>query len=131
MKKIKLNNCIIFICLFIVELYIGLYVRDRYIRPYLGDILVIPLIYSFLNIFIQNNYKNLIFKVVIFAIFIEIFQYFKLVEVLRIKNKILKIVIGTTYDLNDIYCYIVGGISTYLVILNHEKKSKKITKIKF
>ena len=131
MKKIKLNNCIIFICLFIVELYMGLYVRDRYIRPYLGDILVIPLIYSFLNIFIQNNYKNLIFKVVIFAIFIEIFQYFKLVEVLRIKNKILKIVIGTTYDLNDIYCYIVGGISTYLVILNHEKKSKKITKIKF
>lgn len=58
MKKIKSSNCIIFISIFIVELYIEVYVRDKYVGPYLGDILVIPLIYSFLNIFIKNSYKK-------------------------------------------------------------------------
>lgn len=117
MKKIKLSNCIIFISIFIIELYIGVYVRDRYIRPYLGDVLVIPLIYLFLNIFIKNNYKKLIFQVVIFALFIEVLQYLKLVELLGIKNKILRIIIGTTYDMRDIFCYILGGVLTYLIIL--------------
>lgn len=121
MKKIKLNNCIVFISIFAIELYIGMYVRDKYIRPYLGDILVIPLIYSFLNIFFKNNYKKLIIKVVIFAIFIEILQYFKLVDYLGIKNNILRIVIGTTYDFSDILCYIIGGVLTYLISANVKK----------
>lgn len=116
MKKIKISNCILFISIFLIELYTGIYVRDKYIRPYLGDILVIPLIYTFLNIFIKNNYKKLIFRVVIFATFMEILQYFKLVELLGIKNRILRIVIGTTYDLSDILCYIIGGVLTYLII---------------
>lgn len=122
MKKIKLNNCIIFICIFMIELYIGIFVKDRYIRPYFGDILVIPLIYSFFNIFFNNNHKKLLLRVVIFAIFIEILQYFKLVELLNIKNKILRIIIGTTYDLSDIICYIAGGILTYLIVLIIKRK---------
>lgn len=125
MKKIKLSNCIIFISIFIIELYIGVYVRDRYIRPYLGDVLVIPLIYSFLNIFIKNNYKKLIFQVVILAIFIEVLQYFKLVQLLGIKNKILRIVIGTTYDMSDIFCYILGGVLTYLIMLIIKRSEKE------
>lgn len=125
MKKIKLSNCIIFISIFIIELYIGMYVRDRYVRPYLGDILVIPLIYSFLNIFIKNNYKKLIFQVVIFAIFIEVSQYFKLVQLLGIKNRILRIVIGTTYDTSDIFCYIIGGVLTYLIMLIIKRREKE------
>ncbi|MGL4954645.1 MAG: DUF2809 domain-containing protein [Cetobacterium sp.] len=125
MKKNKLSNCIVFISIFIIELYIGVYVRDRYVRPYLGDILVIPLIYSFLNIFIKNNYKKLIFQVVIFAIFIEILQYFKLVQLLGIKNRILRIVIGTTYDMSDIFCYMLGGVLTYLIMLIIKRREKE------
>lgn len=125
MKKIKLSSCIIFISIFIIELYIGVYVRDRYVRPYLGDVLVSPLIYSFLNIFIKNNYKKLIFQVVIFAIFIEVLQYFKLVQLLGIKNKILRIVIGTTYDMSDIFCYILGGVLTYLIMLIIKRSEKE------
>lgn len=125
MKKIKLVNCMVFISIFMIELYIGIYVRDNYIRPYLGDILVVPLIYSFLNIFFKNEYKKLISKVVIFAIFIESLQYFKLVELLRIKNRILRIVIGTTYDFSDIFCYVIGGVLTYLIMLIIKRREKE------
>lgn len=126
MKKIKLNNCIIFIGIFLIELYIGIYIRDRYIRPYLGDILVIPLIYTFLNIFFKNSYKKLILKIVIFSIFIEILQYFKLIELLGIKNKIVRIMIGTTFDYRDIFCYVVGGFLTYLALRIINDKNIKI-----
>lgn len=125
MKKIKLVNCMVFISIFMIELYIGIYIRDNYIRPYLGDILVVPLIYSFLNIFFKNEYKKLISKVVIFAIFIEVLQYFKLVELLGIKNKILRIVIGTTYDFSDIFCYVIGGVLTYLIMLIIKRREKE------
>ena len=125
MKKIKLVNCMFFISIFMIELYIGIYIRDNYIRPYLGDILVVPLIYSFLNIFFKNEYKKLISKVVIFAIFIEVLQYFKLVELLGIKNKILRIVIGTTYDFSDIFCYVIGGVLTYLIMLIIKRSEKE------
>lgn len=125
MKKIKLVNCMVFISIFMIELYIGIYIRDNYIRPYLGDILVVPLIYSFLNIFFKNEYKKLISKVVIFAIFIESLQYFKLVELLRIKNRILRIVIGTTYDFSGIFCYVIGGVLTYLIMLIIKRREKE------
>ncbi|MBC2857085.1 DUF2809 domain-containing protein [Cetobacterium sp. 2A] len=124
MKKVKFIDFIVFLVIFMVELYIGLYVKDQYIRPYLGDILIIPLIYTFLNIFFKNNYRELILKIVIFAVCVELFQYFKMLNFLRITNKILQIVIGTTYDLNDIFCYVIGGFLTYLVIIIIKTRQK-------
>ncbi|MGL5656757.1 MAG: DUF2809 domain-containing protein [Fusobacteriaceae bacterium] len=116
MKKITLKNCIYFCLIFLIEIYIGIFVKDKIIRPYIGDILVIPLIYSFLNIFFKNNYKKYITAIVIFAIFIEILQFYNLVKILSINNKVLKIVIGSTFDFKDIICYVLGGIISYIII---------------
>lgn len=116
MKKITLKNCIYFCLIFLIEIYIGIFVKDKIIRPYIGDILVIPLIYSFLNIFFKNNYKKYITAIVIFAIFIEILQFYNLVKILGINNKVFKIVIGSTFDFKDIICYVLGGIISYIII---------------
>lgn len=116
MKKITLKNCMHFCLIFLIEIYIGIFVKDKVIRPYIGDILVIPLIYSFLNIFFKNNYKKYITAIVIFAIFIEILQFYNLVKMLGINNKVLKIVIGSTFDFKDIICYVLGGIISYVII---------------
>lgn len=123
MKKITLKNCIYFCLIFLIEIYIGIFVKDKIIRPYIGDILVIPLIYSFLNIFFKNNYKKYITAIVIFAIFIEILQFYNLVKMLGINNKVLKIVIGSTFDFKDIICYILGGIISYVIINLSKMKS--------
>ena len=119
----KLKNVLYFLVIFLLELYIGLYVKDAIIRPYLGDILVIPLIFSFINIFIKVNNKILI-KVVFFAIIIEILQYFKIVDLLQIHNKILRIIIGSTYDIKDILCYIIGGMLTFFILDFYKKLNK-------
>lgn len=123
MKKITLKNCIYFCLIFLIEIYIGIFVKDKIIRPYIGDILVIPLIYSFLNIFFKNNYKKYITAIVIFAIFIEILQFYNLVKILGINNKVLKIVIGSTFDFKDIICYVLGGIISYVIINLSKMKS--------
>lgn len=119
----KLKNILYFLVIFLLELYIGLYVKDAIIRPYLGDILVIPLIFSFINIFIKANNKILI-KVVFFAIAIEVLQYFKIVDLLQIHNKILRIIIGSTYDIKDILCYIIGGMLTFFILDFYKKLNK-------
>lgn len=119
----KLKNVLYFLVIFLLELYIGLYVKDAIIRPYLGDILVIPLIFSFINIFIKTNNKILI-KVVFFAIAIEVLQYFKIVDLLQIHNKILRIIIGSTYDIKDILCYIIGGMLTFFILDFYKKLNK-------
>lgn len=119
----KLKNVLYFLVIFLLELYIGLYVKDAIIRPYLGDILVIPLIFSFINIFIKANNKILI-KVVFFAIAIEVLQYFKIVDLLQIHNKILRIIIGSTYDIKDILCYIIGGMLTFFILDFYKKLNK-------
>lgn len=116
MKKITVKNCSYFCFVFFIELYIGIFVKDKFIRPYIGDILVIPLIYSFINIFFNNNSKKTIIGVVLFAIFTEILQFFNIVKILGINNKILKIAIGSTFDIKDIICYIIGGGITCFII---------------
>ena len=41
---------------------------------------------------------------------LEIAQYFGAVQILGIENKILKIIIGGTFDLTDLLCYAAGCI---------------------
>lgn len=112
MVNSRFTRILYFLFFLILEIYIGLYVKDSIIRPYFGDILVVPLIFYFINIFIKAKNKTLI-CVVIFAIFTELLQYIRIVDILNINNYILRILIGTTYDIKDIFCYIIGGILTF------------------
>ncbi|MGL4990962.1 MAG: DUF2809 domain-containing protein [Sarcina sp.] len=99
-----------FIIFFIIEILIALFVHDNFIRPYIGDILVIILIYTFIRIFVDNA-KNLPIYIFFFAVFIEVLQLIKIVELLGMQdNKIISIIIGTTFDVKDLMCYFIGSI---------------------
>ena len=79
------------IIVFIIELIIALYVHDRIIRPYIGDMLVVPL-YVFL-----------------FAVCVEVLQYFRLAELLGLQgNTAARIILGSVFDWKDIACYGTG-----------------------
>ncbi|EYB17527.1 hypothetical protein M066_3579 [Bacteroides fragilis str. I1345] len=99
---------ICFVVILVVEIIIGIYVRDNFVRPYMGDALVVVLIYCFIRIFIPNGLSQLPLYVLAFACFIEILQYFQLVDVLGISNRILRIALGSTFDLKDMVSY-AGG----------------------
>ena len=79
MKK-RIFYIISFLVIFCIEVLIALYVRDRFIRPYVGDMLVVVLVYSFVRIFLPTGIPRMPFYVFLFACFVEVLQYFRLVE---------------------------------------------------
>ncbi|WP_455592761.1 ribosomal maturation YjgA family protein [Bacteroides sp.] len=107
MKK-RLFYLFCFIVILAVEVFIGMYVRDAFVRPYLGDALVVVLIYCFVRIFIPRGIRWLPVYVFAFACFIEVMQYFRLVDVLGLTNRVARIVLGATFDLKDILSYAAG-----------------------
>ena len=106
------------------EIIIGIYVRDNFVRPYMGDALVVVLIYCFIRIFIPNGLSQLPLYVLAFACFIEILQYFQLVDVLGISNRILRIALGSTFDLKDMVSYVGGYVFILLAEYFLDKKRK-------
>ena len=98
---------ICFVVILVVEIIIGIYVRDNFIR-----------------IFIPNGLSQLPLYVLAFACFIEILQYFQLVDVLGISNRILRIALGSTFDLKDMVSYAGGYVFILLAEYFLDKKRK-------
>ncbi len=110
----RIKYLVAFIIFFITEVLIAVYVHDDFIRPYVGDILVVILLYCFIKIFVPYKVKLMTLYIFIFSAFVEILQYFKLVEVLGLQdNRFARIVIGSVFDWKDILCYGVGCILLY------------------
>lgn len=122
--KTRLVYGLCFVLIFAIEVLIGMYVHDNFVRPYMVDILVVVLIYCFVRIFIPQGVKQLPFYVFAFACFIEILQYFQLVDVLGISNRVARIVLGSTFDFKDILCYAVG----FVLIVGAERLLGKVCK---
>jgi predicted membrane channel-forming protein YqfA (hemolysin III family) len=115
--KLKINSYPLcaFILLFAIETFIAVFIRDDFIRPYAGDILVVVLIYCFIKIFTQKDHRLLPLYIFIFAAFVELCQYFRIVNLLGLhENKIIGIIAGSVFDMKDIICYLIGCIGLML-----------------
>jgi hypothetical protein len=116
--KINYKNLSIFVILLIIEIAIALFIHDKIIRPFIGDVLVVGLIYFFVKSFV-NKGRFLIVYVFLFACFIEFTQYLNIISFLHLENiKLAKIILGSTFDLSDIFCYFIGAVLIYI----YEKK---------
>ena len=93
-----------------VEIYIAVCVNGGFVRHYLGDVLAVILLYAFVRAIFSVTPSNLALKIFAFAAALEIVQYLGVVEILGIENKILKVMIGGTFDLTDLLCYAVGCV---------------------
>ena len=121
MFQFNLKYLFLTVFLLSTEIVIALFVKDTLIRPFIGDVLVVGLIYSFLRIFLQIDYRKLAIGVLIFACLIEILQYFDYVKMLGLENnRILSVVMGRTFERLDFAAYFVG----FLVIMLAEKMQK-------
>ena len=125
MLKFRKTYFLLTILLFIIELLIALYVHDDFIRPYIGDVLVVILIYCFLRSFWDAKPMTIAISVLIFAFSVEFLQYLRLVDILGLReNKILSIIIGTSFSVVDLIAYLFG----FLIIIAAEKMSIKLKK---
>ena len=99
-----------FLVLLSTEVLIAVFVHDRFVRPYLGDVLVVLVLYCLVRTFWTRPHSLLPLWVFLFAALVEAAQYFHLVERLRLEeNRILRIALGSTFDVADLVCYAAGA----------------------
>ncbi|MBQ2704859.1 MAG: DUF2809 domain-containing protein [Clostridia bacterium] len=123
MKK-RLPYIIITVIIFITEVLIALYVHDDIIRPYVGDVLVTALLCTLVRSIYIKPIPKLWLWVFAFSIFVEITQYFHLVDLLGIKNRIIRTIMGTHFVFMDIVCYFVGCLAFFLIEEFVRKRNK-------
>ena len=105
----KRHYFILAICIFLVEVIIAKFVpSDNFIRSSLGDFLVVILVYAAMKSLLTVDAKSLAIAVFIFAAGIEIGQYFHLIDILNIENRILRIALGNTFSWHDMLMYLLG-----------------------
>lgn len=119
MKK-RVCYLIVTVLLLTIEVLIALYVNDRFIRPYVGDMLVVIVIYTFVRIFVPEGWSLFPLAIFIFAIFVEILQWFHIVDVLGLSDsRFFSVLIGGVFDWKDILCYGLGcallGLYEYVI----------------
>ncbi len=108
--KLRISFLAVFVLLLAVEVLIALFVHDDFVRPYVGDMIVTVVVWSFLRIIFPDRFKLMSLYVMIFAILVEIGQYFHYTELLGITNPVLVTMMGTSFAWADIACYAVGCV---------------------
>lgn len=113
--KFNAKYLLAFFILLITEIIIGLFVHDAIIRPYIGDFLVVVLMYTFIRVFTQRPKRLLPIYLLIFSSAVEVAQYFHIVNILHLQNnKLLSIIIGTSFDIKDILCYLAAAVVLFV-----------------
>ena len=92
------------------EIYIAICVKGGFVRHYAGDVLAVILLYALTRAIFSAPPSNLALKIFAFAAALELAQYLGAVQILGIENKILKVMIGGTFDLADLLCYAAGCV---------------------
>jgi len=93
-----------------VEIYIAICVKGGFVRHYAGDVLSVILLYTLARATFSEPPLNLPLKIFAFAAALELAQYFGAVQILGVENKILKVMIGGTFDFADLLCYAAGCV---------------------
>jgi len=110
--KYFLLTCI----LMIIEICIALFLHDSFIRPYFGDFLVVILIYCFVRSFLNVSVWKTAITVLLFAWFVEVMQYFQLVQKLGLENnQLARTIIGSSFGWEDMAAYTFGIIAILLL----------------
>ena len=90
------------------EIYIAICVKGGFVRHYAGDVLAVILLYALARAIFSKPPSNLPLKIFAFAAALELAQYLGVVQILGVENKILKVMIGGTFDFADLLCYAAG-----------------------
>lgn len=105
-----------------IEIVIALFVHDDLVRPYLGDVLAVVCVYFAARIVFVNKPCFLSPFVTLFAFAVELVQLTDL-SALFGQGSAFSIIVGGTFDLKDLLCYLSGGIVCFLIDLKFFRKN--------
>ena len=113
----RLRYLLLFGLLLLTEILIGVFLKGGFIRAYGGDILVLPLLYAFLRILFPRSDKFtmrvLPLGLFIFGVLVEALQGAHIADRLHITSRVIRIIIGSTFDFLDMVCYFAGMLLIY------------------
>lgn len=116
MKKLRILYALLFCGILLTEIIIALFVNDNFVRPYVGDVLVTVLICCFFRVFIPQGVTALPVYVFLFAVAVEIGQYFDIVKLIGLEDsKFFSILLGRTFSAVDILCYALGCVLFFAI----------------
>ena len=125
-SRLRIIYAALFVLILITEVLIALFVKDKFIRPYGGDILVVILICCFVRIFYPKKINLLPLFVFLFAVLVEIAQYFNFVSLLGLGSiKFFRVLLGTAFSFGDLICYAVGCAIFFLCERAAERLNSK------
>jgi len=115
-KRMRTVYILSFFSIFLIEVCIARFVHDHIIRPYVGDMLVTVLICTFVRIFYPKGWNLLSLSVFIFSVFIEILQYYDIIQLLGLSHiHWLSVLFGRTFSVLDIICYGLGCFIFHII----------------
>ena len=116
--KIQLNKyyLIFALLLFTTEVLIAIYLPTGFIRYTFGDYLVVILLFCFIKSFIEVDSFKLAICVLAFTFLIEFLQLLNILTLLNLQhNHLLKLVLGSTFQISDLVAYTFGIISILII----------------
>ena len=109
MKK-RIPYIVIFVLLVGVEVVIALTQHDNFIRYYGGDIIVMWALYCLAQAVLggKNNHYIVNLILLAFAFAVEFLQKWGFADRFGIENRFLRVLIGTSFAAEDLWCYLAG-----------------------
>ena len=120
--KVPRRYLTVFILLLVTEVAIAWFHFHKFVRGFLGDVLVIPTLYTLARILLPLSWKKVLAGIMALAIAIECLQGLGISELLGIKNKVLLVILGNTFDPWDLVAYFIG----FLFVILFEFKNNDI-----
>ena len=102
--------------LFGTEILIGLFTHG-FVRNYIGDVFVVILIYTLFRTISPDRprvWYILPTFILVFAFAVEFLQLWGFCDKLGIENRLLRIIIGTGFSVEDLVSYTSGIIPCYM-----------------
>lgn len=116
--KARLPYIIGFVLLVAVEVCIGVFYFNYFIRAYIGDVIIVLVLYCLFRSFVPKKFSSygIAVGILVFSFAVEFLQKAHIADLLGVENKLLRIIIGTSYATEDLWCYVAGTVVTILEI---------------
>ena len=125
--KSRLPYIIGFLLLVAVEVCIGIFYFNHFIRSYIGDVIIVWVLYCLFRSFVPKKFNSyaVAIGILVFSFIVEFLQKAHIADILGVKNELLRIIIGTSYAVEDLWCYAAGTAVTLIEIFLYQQLKKR------
>lgn len=124
--KRRIIYAAIFVALVAVEVVIAITQHDNFIRYYGGDVIVMWALYCLVQAVLggENNHYAVNIGLLTFAFAVEFIQKWGFVDKFGIENHFLRVLIGTSFAVEDLLSYLAGTLIACAGVWTYNRRRK-------